>query len=182
TAEDLRSGELLQIEKSISKQMDEKVYSKLIEKKTASLIATACELGAITTSENEADHNALKIFGKNLGIAFQMIDDILDITQDSATLGKPAMLDFVEGKVTIPYLLMWERLDSSDKLKLEGLYKKPLDEDELKWIKDNMNSTKALQDSMILASKFGTEAIEVIKDEDNEELKNIMKSMIERSF
>ena len=46
---------------------------------------------------------------KNLGLAFQMIDDILDITQDSQTLGKPAMLDFVEGKVTIPYLLLHQK-------------------------------------------------------------------------
>ena len=51
-----------------------------------------------------------------------MIDDILDITQDSATLGKPAMLDFVEGKVTIPYLLLHSRVE--DKAKLESLYKK----------------------------------------------------------
>ena len=51
-----------------------------------------------------------------------MIDDILDITQDSATLGKPSMHDFVEGKVTIPYLLLHERVE--DKAKLESLYKK----------------------------------------------------------
>ncbi len=66
TAEDLSSGELLQIEKSISKRMDEKVYYKMIEKKTASLIATACELGAISASENEADHETLNLFGDKM--------------------------------------------------------------------------------------------------------------------
>ena len=62
------------------------------------------------------------LYGKNLGLAFQMIDDILDITQDSVTLGKPAMHDFVEGKVTIPYLFLHSRVE--DKTKLESLYKK----------------------------------------------------------
>ena len=55
---------------------------------------------------------------KNLGLAFQMIDDILDITQDSATLGKPAMLDFVEGKVTIPYLFFHERVEDKAKVRI----------------------------------------------------------------
>ncbi len=81
-----------------------------------------------------------------------MIDDILDITQDSATLGKPAMLDFVEGKVTIPYLLLHERIE--DKARLESLYKKPLNEEESSWIKEEMIKTKALEDSIIQAKKI----------------------------
>ena len=56
-------------------------------------------------------------YGKNLGLAFQMVDDILDITQSSQTLGKPAMLDFKEGKVTIPYLYLYERVEDKEYLK-----------------------------------------------------------------
>jgi octaprenyl-diphosphate synthase len=102
TAEDLSSGELLQIEKSINKRMDEKVYYQMIEKKTASLIATACELGAITASKNEADHEALKIFGKNLGIAFQIKDDMFDLLGNQSETGKDLAQDVISNMITLP--------------------------------------------------------------------------------
>ena len=110
-----------------------------------------------------------------------MIDDILDITQDSQTLGKPAMLDFVEGKVTIPYLLLHERIE--DKEKLESLYKKDLSQEESSWVKEQMKETKALKDSILMAKEIGNEAIQTVKDEeDSQTLIFIMKAMIEREF
>ncbi len=175
----LSVGEMLDVELSKSFNNSYDKYLDMIYKKTSSLI----EASALSASSLvNKDTKAFGLYGKNLGIAFQMIDDILDITQDSTTLGKPAMLDFVEGKVTIPYLLMWERLNEQDKDKLEAMYRKELSDDELKWIKDKMNDTNSLQDSITLALKFGNEAMDAIKDEDNDDLIDIMKSMIERSF
>ncbi len=153
-------------------------YLDMIYKKTASLIEAASRSAAIIAGLNEEKY---ALYGKNLGLAFQMIDDILDITQDSKTLGKPAMLDFVEGKVTIPYLLLHERLENKEKL--ESLYKKELSNEESNWIKQQMNETKALEDSINLAKKIGNEAINVVKDEANSEtLVLIMKAMTEREF
>lgn len=153
-------------------------YNDMIYKKTASLIEASAKSAAILAG---LDKDKYALYGKNLGLAFQMIDDILDITQDSETLGKPAMLDFVEGKVTIPYLLLHERLE--DKSKLESLYKKELSLEESSWIKDMMSETKALEDSIKLAKDLGNEAIEAVKDEkDSETLIFIMKAMIEREF
>jgi octaprenyl-diphosphate synthase len=153
-------------------------YNDMIYKKTASLIEAAAKAAAILAGLPE-DKDAL--YGRNLGLAFQMVDDILDITQDSATLGKPALHDFVEGKVTIPYLLLHERLE--DKLKLEKLYKKELTEEESSWIKEKMSETNALNDSIKMAKDIGNEAIEAVKDEDDSEtLIYIMKAMIEREF
>ncbi|MDY0052168.1 MAG: polyprenyl synthetase family protein, partial [Aliarcobacter sp.] len=127
------------------------------------------------------DEKKYALYGRNLGLAFQMVDDILDITQDSQTLGKPAMLDFVEGKVTIPYLLLYERLEN--KTKLEALYKKELTPDENLWIKEQMDITKALEDSILQAKEIGNSAINAVKDEENSEtLVFIMKAMIEREF
>jgi octaprenyl-diphosphate synthase len=175
----LSVGEMLDVDLSKEFNTSYDKYLDMIYKKTSSLIEASAKSAASLVGK---DQDSFALYGKNLGIAFQMIDDILDITQDSATLGKPALLDFVEGKVTIPYLLLWKRLDAANKAKLELLYKKPLNEEESLWIKNNMNATNALQDSIILASKFGNEAISVLKDEESEDLKNIMKSMIERSF
>ena len=72
TAEKLSAGEILQIEKSITRSMTEDVYFEMISQKTASLIATSCELGAITTTKKEKDRQATFSFGENLGMAFQI--------------------------------------------------------------------------------------------------------------
>jgi octaprenyl-diphosphate synthase len=175
----LSVGEMLDIELSQTFNTSYDNYLDMIYKKTSSLIEATAKSSAILANKNKT---AFGIYGKNLGLAFQMIDDILDITQNSETLGKPAMLDFVEGKVTIRYLLLWERLDDKDKQKLKKMYKKPLDENELNWIKQNMTTTNALQDSIKMAHKFGNTAIESIKDEQNQELVDIMLSMIKRSY
>ena len=175
----LSVGELLDVELSKNFNNSYKKYLDMINKKTASLIEASAKSAAILASKDE---KAFAIYGKNLGLAFQMVDDILDITQDSKTLGKPAMFDFVEGKVTIPYLLLWDRLDTNGKEKLKSLYKKSLNKNELQWIKENMTQTGALNDSIKLVNKFANEAIDAIKNEKNKDLINIMKDMCERTF
>ena len=173
----LSIGEMLDVDLTREFNTSYDAYLDMIYKKTGSLIEAAAKAAAILAGK---DKDAFALYGKNLGLAFQMVDDILDITQDSETLGKPAMLDFVEGKVTIPYLLLHERIE--DKAKLESLYKKQLSNEESNWIKEQMNATKALEDSIKLAQKLGLEAIEAIKEENNEDLQNIMGAMINREF
>ena len=174
----LSIGEMMDVDltNTFNKSYDK--YLDMIYKKTASLIEASSKAAAILSKKDE---NKYALYGKNLGLAFQMVDDILDITQDSKTLGKPAMLDFVEGKVTIPYLLLHERIEN--KTKLEALYKKELTIDESLWIKEQMIITKALEDSIALAKQIGNIAIDAVKDEeDSETLIFIMKAMIEREF
>ena len=174
----LSIGEMLDVDLTNSFNTSYEKYNDMIYKKTASLIEAASKAAALLCGKDEKIY---ALYGKNLGLAFQMIDDILDITQDSATLGKPAMLDFVEGKVTIPYLLLHERIE--DKSKLESLYKKELSTDETLWIKEQMSETNALEDSIKMAKKIGNEAIEAVKDEkDSDTLIFIMKAMTEREF
>ncbi len=174
----LSIGEMMDVDLTMSFNSSYEKYNDMIYKKTASLIEASAKAAAILANKDEQKY---ALYGKNLGLAFQMIDDILDITQDSDTLGKPAMLDFVEGKVTIPYLLLHDRLD--DKSKLESLYKKQLSNEETLWIKEQMEITNALTDSIKLAKDLGNEAIDIIKDEeDNQSLVLIMKAMIEREF
>ena len=174
----LSIGEMLDVDLTNSFNTSYEKYFDMIYKKTASLIEASARSAAIIAGLNEEKY---ALYGKNLGLAFQMIDDILDITQDSVTLGKPAMLDFVEGKVTIPYLLLHERIE--DKTKLESLYKKELTQEETSWIKEQMIKTNALNDSILQAKTIGNEAIKAVKDEENSQsLVMIMKAMIEREF
>ena len=174
----LSIGEMMDVDLTNTFNTSYDSYLDMIYKKTASLIEASARSAAILAG---LDENKYALYGKNLGLAFQMVDDILDITQDSATLGKPAMLDFVEGKVTIPYLLLHARVE--DKAKLESLYKKELSSEESAWIKEQMQVTKALEDSILQAKAIGNEAIEAVIDEkDSQTLVMIMKAMIEREF
>ena len=174
----LSIGEMIDVDLTNSFNKSYDLYLDMIYKKTASLIEASAKAAAIIAGLNEEKY---ALYGKNLGLAFQMVDDILDITQDSATLGKPAMLDFVEGKVTIPYLLLHERVQ--DKTKLESLYKKELSAEESSWIKEQMSITNALNDSILQAKAIGNEAINAVIDEENSQtLVMIMKAMIEREF
>lgn len=174
----LSIGEMIDVDLTNSFNKSYDLYLDMIYKKTASLIEASAKAAAIIAGLDEEKY---ALYGKNLGLAFQMIDDILDITQDSETLGKPAMLDFVEGKVTIPYLLLHERVE--DKTKLESLYKKELTQEESAWIKEQMQITNALNDSILQAKAIGNEAINTVIDEENSQtLVMIMKAMIEREF
>ncbi len=174
----LSIGEMIDVDLTNSFNKSYDLYLDMIYKKTASLIEASAKAAAIIAGLNEEKY---ALYGKNLGLAFQMVDDILDITQDSVTLGKPAMLDFVEGKVTIPYLLLHERVQ--DKTKLESLYKKELSAEESSWIKEQMSITNALNDSILQAKAIGNEAINAVIDEENSQtLVMIMKAMIEREF
>jgi octaprenyl-diphosphate synthase len=175
----LSIGELHDVEMANSFNKSYDKYFNMIYNKTASLIEACAKSAAIIAKK---DQEAFALYGRNLGLAFQMIDDILDITQDSQTLGKPAMLDFVEGKVTIPYLLLWDRLSLDDRVILESYFKKELKNNEILWIKTKMKDTKALEDSIKKAQKIGNDAIEAIKNENNSELVDIMFSMIKREF
>ena len=174
----LSIGEMMDVDLTVSFNSSYELYLEMIYLKTASLIEASAKAAAILAG---LDSEKYAIYGKNLGLAFQMVDDILDITQDEETLGKPSMHDFKEGKVTIPYLYLYERVE--DKEYLKSLYKKELNKNELLWIKEKLQATSSLQDAIKEAKKVGLEAISSIKDEKNsEDLINIMKAMIERDF
>lgn len=100
----MSEGELLQIQKSRQLDMDEETYFKIISDKTASLISSCCEMGAVSATHDEEIINHLKAFGEHLGMAFQIQDDVLDYEGKRATLGKPIGGDIRERKVTLPFI------------------------------------------------------------------------------
>ncbi len=175
----LSIGELLDVEFTESFNSDIDKYFDMIYKKTASLIEASAITSAILAGK---DTEKFKTYGKNLGLAFQIIDDVLDIISDSKILGKPALNDFKEGKTTLPYIYLYNSLNTDDKLKLKSMFKKNLTKNELDWIKLNMQKTKSIEKSVKLAKKLGLEALDAIKDEKNPELEKVIKDMIEREF
>ncbi len=100
----MSEGELLEIQSSRSNNFDEETYFKIISDKTASLISACCELGAASAVDDEVVIEKLKKFGENLGIAFQLRDDLLDYLGSSNITGKPIGADIKDGKITLPLI------------------------------------------------------------------------------
>jgi octaprenyl-diphosphate synthase len=115
---EMSEGELLQLEKSRSLNLDESVYFQIIKSKTASLLASACAAGAYSSSQNLEITEKLRQFGEYTGIAFQIKDDLFDYGTDD--VGKPTGNDIKEKKLTLPLIFTLNKVDS--KLKKELIY------------------------------------------------------------
>ncbi len=175
----LSIGELMDVELSKSFNEDDKKYYDMIDKKTASLIEASAEAAAYISQK---DSGKFALYGKNLGLAFQIIDDILDITQDSKTLGKPALHDFREGKNTLPYIYLYKKLPKDGKVKLKSMFKKDLSEKEKGWIKESMKTYGVIDESLKMAKKLANEAILSIQEYKNRDLEKIITDMIQREY
>ncbi|MCT4672973.1 MAG: polyprenyl synthetase family protein [Prolixibacteraceae bacterium] len=120
----MSEGEIIQIEKARKLDITRDVYFDIIDKKTASLLACSAAIGAASTTKDEEIINDLKQFGRDLGIAFQIKDDLLDY-QNSNIIGKPSGNDLRERKVTLPLIYALEKNDKSVQKKvLKKLRKK----------------------------------------------------------
>ena len=175
----LSVGEMMDVDLSAKFNEDKSAYETMIYYKTAVLIEAAAAVGAMLAG---LEPRNFKIYGKNLGLAFQIIDDILDVTQDAATLGKPNFSDFKEGKTTLPYIYLYESLNESDKEKLKSLFKKDLSEAEQGWVRAKMNETGAIKKSIEAAKNLGEQAIKSVEKFNVDGLESIVKSMIDREF
>jgi geranylgeranyl diphosphate synthase type II len=122
TAIQVCEGQQYDIDFETRNDVDISDYLKMIEFKTAVLIGAAMKMGAIIAEASEQDQNAIYEFGKNLGIAFQLQDDYLDVFGDAATFGKQVGGDIIENKKTYLYLTALNLSSETDKLELLNLY------------------------------------------------------------
>jgi len=175
----LSLGELKDVSLSKAFNPDKESYLEMIYQKTASLIEASAGAAALLAGKPK---EAYLTYGRNLGLAFQMIDDILDITSDSKTLGKPVLHDFVEGKTTLPYIYLYEALESEGKQKLRSLHAKVLKTDEQAWILTQMKKHQIVQKSYLEAKILIDEAIALMNKQGEEVLSGIAKEMIDRDF
>ncbi|MBC7867353.1 MAG: polyprenyl synthetase family protein [Gloeobacteraceae cyanobacterium ES-bin-316] len=112
----MSEGELLQIEKSRKLNLDEDIYFEIIKNKTASLLSSACAVGAYSTTGDEAITEKMKMFGEKVGIAFQIKDDLFDYGTDN--VGKPTGNDIKEKKLTLPLIYTLNKVDGATKRNL----------------------------------------------------------------
>lgn len=128
----MSEGELLQIQQSRLLRNDENTYFQIIGDKTASLLATCCEIGALSATDDAAAVSRMREYGENLGVAFQIRDDILDFTGTEAAIGKPVGGDLKEKKFTLPLIHAFANAPSARRLEVlrrlkRGVKKKDID-------------------------------------------------------
>jgi octaprenyl-diphosphate synthase len=126
TVESLSKGELLQIEKARRLDIDERIYYDIIKKKTASMIASACAAGAASTTDDKDMIQKCWDMGENLGMAYQIRDDLFDYTDEET--GKPKAADLKEKKMTLPLIFALSKGSSSQKRRMINIVKKYHDE------------------------------------------------------
>ncbi len=116
-------GEMRQLLAHDPLAFSEEEYDLLIRAKTASLVSGACEVGALRATPGERE--ALRRFGQSLGMAFQIVDDLLDYTEQQAVTGKPSGLDLREHKVTLPLIAALERMSPTERRQVNELMRSP---------------------------------------------------------
>ncbi len=173
----LSKGEMMDVKMAEAFNANEAVYLEMLYLKTAALIEAAAKAAALLAGKDVESH---ALYGRNLGLSFQIIDDILDITSDEITLGKPAMNDYAEGKCTLPYIYLYEALENHEKERLKDAHAKRLDRDENAWIKSKMDKYKTIEKSFGVAVTLSNEAKEALRED--AELVGILDTMIQRSY
>jgi len=173
----LSVGELMDVRMSENFNADADVYMDMLYLKTAALIEASAKAAALMMGK---DAEAYALYGKNLGISFQIIDDILDIVSDEATLGKPALHDYEEGKCTLPYIYLSEALTGEERERLVSFHKQKLSVEDAAWIKAKMKEHQSVERSYALAQELSNKAIAAVSGDTR--LVGIIESMMKRSF
>ena len=152
----IAEGEVLQLTTANDTETTESAYLEVIKAKTAVLFAAACRVGAVVADRPRAEEEALESYGLNLGIAFQLVDDMLDYGAEAKTLGKSIGDDFRDGKITLPVILAFLRGDESErKFWRRTLEDQEQTEDDLEHAIELMKRHGSLRDTVDRARHYG---------------------------
>ena len=121
--ENMSQGEIYQLMKKGCIDLTETEYMEIIERKTAVLFQGTCRVGALISEVSKEKEDALAGYGFNIGIAFQMVDDLLDYSQNTPELGKKVGADLKEGKLTLPVIYSLKSADAKDRIEMEKIIK-----------------------------------------------------------
>ena len=183
TSVTISEGEVLEISNDKNLEMNEDTYFQVINGKTASLFSAACQVGGISGGAKENEHYALKSFGTNFGMAFQLIDDAIDYSSNLTTMGKNTGDDFKEGKITLPLILAFGRSNKKEKQFLQNVISKPKDDaTNFSKTKELLIKYKCIEDTLIRANHFADVAIDSLGIFNDNEYKSALIKLIETSI
>ncbi|MCF6272702.1 MAG: polyprenyl synthetase family protein [Rhodobacteraceae bacterium] len=174
----IAEGEVLQLSTAQDLATDEEIYLQVVRGKTAALFAAACEVGGVIANAPEAETKALRDFGDALGIAFQIVDDLLDYGGASASLGKNTGDDFRERKLTLPVILAVAKADAQERRFWERTIEKgQQSEEDLAHAIALMTSHGTLEDTRNIALDWAEKARTALEPLPQSPLKSILKDL-----
>src|SRR3712207_3877940 len=159
----IAEGEVDQLTAQRRVETTEDHYLGIISAKTAALFAAACRIAGVVAERDESVEQALDCYGRNLGIAFQLIDDAIDYVSDAETMGKGVGDDFRDGKVTLPVILAYARGDESDRrFWREAMEGRRTSDEDLANATRLLRAHGAIDDTICRARHFGQRAIDAL--------------------
>ncbi|WP_308515836.1 polyprenyl synthetase family protein [Sphingomonas flavescens] len=159
----IAEGEVDQLTAQRRIETDEDHYLQIISAKTAALFAAACRISPVVAEAGEDAEQALEAYGRNLGIAFQLSDDVIDYDSDAATMGKGVGDDFRDGKMTLPVILAYARGSDDDRdFWRDAIGGKRVDDEDLALAIRMLRQTDALADTLERARLYGRRAIDAL--------------------
>jgi octaprenyl-diphosphate synthase len=176
----IAEGEVMQLGAAKNTATTEDEYLAVIRAKTAELFAAACEVGPVLTQRSKAEAAACRSFGMNLGIAFQLVDDVLDYGGKSAKLGKNIGDDFREGKITLPVVLSFRRGSESERVFwTRSLEQGEITDSDLETAVGLMIKHRALEDTIKRAQHYGAIARDALALFPDSEMKHALEAAVE---
>lgn len=159
----IAEGEVEQLTAQRQIETDEEHYLDIISAKTAALFAAACRVAPVVAEASEDAELALESYGRNLGIAFQLTDDVIDYASDAATMGKGVGDDFRDGKMTLPVILAYARGNERDReFWRAAISGERISDDDLATAIRLLRATGALDDTVERARQYGRRAIDAL--------------------
>ncbi len=178
TVKRMSEGELLQIYKARKLDIDEETYFKIISDKTASLLSTCCEIGARSATTSIEKIEALRDYGENLGIAFQIKDDILDFT-GTKKIGKPLGGDIKEKKLTLPLIHTLSKEGKSSVTEIKKKIKKGKKNKKIGEIIELVKSNGGIEYSLKAAHEYSEKAKNCLNIFEDSEYKNSLIALVD---
>lgn len=176
----IAEGEVNQLTAQRRIETSEQRYLDIISAKTAALFAASCRISAVVAERGEQDEHALDSYGRNLGIAFQLVDDAMDYSSDGATMGKDVGDDFRDGKITLPVILANARGNSEQqKFWRDAMLGNRISDDDLRHAIGLMTHCNAISDTIERARHYGQRAIDAIGHFPSSEAKFALTEAVE---
>jgi len=187
TSAKIAQGEILQLQHKSEVDMLEETYLKIISSKTAALFAAATKVGAIISNAENKEKDALDFYGKNLGLTFQIADDTLDYSSDLKLFGKKIGKDFFEGKITLPIIILFQKINSLEKEKIDNFFKqKTRSDSDLLHTLSLIKKYNIINECYKKAEYFinlASNSLSIFKDtEEKKNLENLTSFSLERNF
>ena len=187
TSSKIAQGEVLQLQHKGEVDMLEETYFKIITAKTAELFSAATKVGAILSNKETKEKEALEFYGKNLGLTFQIADDTLDYNSDLKFFGKKIGKDFLEGKITLPVILLFQNVSPVEKDKLKNIFKQETRSNEdLNFTLELIKKYNIINECYKKAEHFinlASNSLTVFKDSDEKKiLESLTSFSLQRTF